>query len=606
MARDDAPYKLAKDEEELLNNLLYEEVWSGGYCDLFKNSYKHWREKCKLFDTLSKTEKEARLKKIFAALNKEHEIVNAYFSPRDSDKAQRTDDLKKFFDPLTTELQKEANEKVEERKRLYNLRHHIPLAQFDTVEDELKHLKEHEIEVASEFQDTVEHAEVAQDAGETIAAAGDLATSAIQTGRSALPTDLTHGIHAATIATSAINFVMIPILYLSAKIQGKPVPFTASNNATWAASAVFLTLAIVGVAVPPLGLIMLTVSGAVSTVVAIGSLVSAFREARKNERTLNILAKEIKNDIKIKIKLQKEVEEYRKTIDTLFAQGKTNNDPELIKAHETLYKANKNFDALNKKIHSNVRLLKSLESNKEWMAKKADVVPRVISLGLAIGGVIATALLFTPAAPIAGAIFVGLGIAGLALMGNYMREYIVTHRANKADKKKIAEKSEEAKQEEYQLRETSTLNLYNKMMPGKNDPNKTHEARVKEIALRLQDILDTKNHTSENDKNLVEFFVNFTRVHRDDTPEKGQPKPIFDELPKALSNKAFIQLQRIIEISANSSNGALSKSDKAELIIFDKKFNHFFGSHGVDLFPATSTASTKSQPAPNASNQPQP
>lgn len=592
MANDVSPFKLDDAEKRMLNQLLDQETsrketdeekpWSEEYSELFKARYLTYRQASRnsRYHHEKIEQKEAALKALILFLRKLHNQDKNYFdSP-----VNKALDLDKTLITLdaTVNIENKITEQAqrESQAALQQLTHaHTPLSIYKNtdkdVEKSYQNLMEHVEEISAEYYAQNERQEFWQDVGDTTDAAASMVTTGLQSARHALPKDLSTGVHAATVATSLINFILIPALYIVAKAQGKPVPVTASNNAVWAASAVFLALAIVGVAVPPLGLTMLAISGAVSVVVGIGSLLNPFRERAKLEKKIDAEKEKLTSLIKEQISVQTEVEKKRKELSACL--GKDQLDTKLLLIKNKITELDNRYDQLTNTILSKAQNLKSLKSNADYLTSKSDFLPRWASLGLAALGLVATILLFNPfTAPIGIAMFIGVGAASVGLMGYYMGTYLHAHRENKAyaEERKVIK---EEKAEEQALRTTSTISLYKKMFMHENQTYNlsahTHQGRVREIALRLETILDDKN--IKKNEELIAFFKNFTLVHMNDKPAKGQPKPIFDELPKTLTKKAFAHLQNLI------NDGQVDRDSLNTLREFDHKFTEFFSNYGV-------------------------
>ncbi|WP_058534438.1 hypothetical protein [Legionella saoudiensis] len=74
------------------------------------------------------------------------------------------------------------------------------------------------------------------------------------------PSELGHGFHWGAAGLAALDFLLIPMIYLSSYIYGEKVPFTLNNNARWMYSGVLLGLTLTALLVPaaasPIGLIL--------------------------------------------------------------------------------------------------------------------------------------------------------------------------------------------------------------------------------------------------------------------------------------------------------------------------------------------------------------
>lgn len=83
------------------------------------------------------------------------------------------------------------------------------------------------------------------------------------------PSHLNHGFHWGGAALAALDFLLIPMIYLSSYIYGEKVPFTLNNNARWMYSGVLLGLTLTSILVPaaatPIGLVLGGVSMGLSS-----------------------------------------------------------------------------------------------------------------------------------------------------------------------------------------------------------------------------------------------------------------------------------------------------------------------------------------------------
>jgi hypothetical protein len=84
------------------------------------------------------------------------------------------------------------------------------------------------------------------------------------------PEHLSHGLHWGGAALAALDFLLIPMIYLSSYIYGEKVPFTLNNNARWLYSGALLALTLTSILVPaaatPIGLVLGGISIGLSSV----------------------------------------------------------------------------------------------------------------------------------------------------------------------------------------------------------------------------------------------------------------------------------------------------------------------------------------------------
>ncbi|KTD72779.1 hypothetical protein [Legionella tucsonensis] len=124
------------------------------------------------------------------------------------------------------------------------------------------------------------------------------------------------GFHYAGLGIAAVNFVRIPLIYFFSLIARERPPFTLSNNARWAYSALLLGLTLTAIlvpaAAPPIALAMASLS-LVLSLVSIGHMIykqytirKSLRETNKNIKTQNNLLDEIGiNAQRLSLKLKK-------------------------------------------------------------------------------------------------------------------------------------------------------------------------------------------------------------------------------------------------------------------------------------------------------------
>lgn len=161
------------------------------------------------------------------------------------------------------------------------------------------------------------------------------------------------GFHYAGLGIAAINFVRIPLIYFFALIARERVPFTLSNNARWAYSALVLGLTLAAIlvpaAAPPIALVLASLT-LVLSLVSIGHMIykrytiqKSLRETKENIKTQEDLLEEMQENAKLlssKLKkLNKNDQDYEeraraicKEIDDLSGKYKIEKD-ELQRLH---------------------------------------------------------------------------------------------------------------------------------------------------------------------------------------------------------------------------------------------------------------------------------
>ncbi|EHL29324.1 hypothetical protein [Legionella drancourtii] len=92
------------------------------------------------------------------------------------------------------------------------------------------------------------------------------------------PTALTSGFQFGGISLAALDFLMVPGIYLAAFVLKRPVPITLNNNARWLYSAVLLALAITALTVPGAAPVIGLVSAGLALGLSTFLLAKALRE----------------------------------------------------------------------------------------------------------------------------------------------------------------------------------------------------------------------------------------------------------------------------------------------------------------------------------------
>lgn len=127
------------------------------------------------------------------------------------------------------------------------------------------------------------------------------------------------GFQYAGLGVAAVNFVRIPLIYFFALIAGDPPPFTLSNNARWAYSALLLGLTLTAIlvpaAAPPIALAMASLS-LILSLVSIGNMIykrytikKSLRETNEKIKVQEDLLEEMQENAKLLSKKLKELDE---------------------------------------------------------------------------------------------------------------------------------------------------------------------------------------------------------------------------------------------------------------------------------------------------------
>ncbi|HHT0592687.1 TPA: hypothetical protein ACTXXA_003608 [Legionella anisa] len=223
------------------------------------------------------------------------------------------------------------------------------------------------------------------------------------------------GFHYAGLGVAAVNFVRIPLIYFFALIARERVPFTLSNNARWAYSALTLGLTLTAIlvpaAAPPIGLALASLT-LILSLVSIGNMIykrytiqKSLRETTENIKTKESYLEEMQKNARLLIfklkKLNKNDQDYEERAKTICEEIKELNAKYEI-AKDELQKLH------NKKLEDE-QTLKGLGTAAFMDRGVAAALTSVVIIGLALS------FFFPP---------VGLGIvAGSAGLGAL---YVVT------------------------------------------------------------------------------------------------------------------------------------------------------------------------------------
>ncbi|AWN75680.1 hypothetical protein K8O89_10370 [Legionella anisa] len=117
--------------------------------------------------------------------------------------------------------------------------------------------------------------------------------SSIRTFNNLTPTEsLTHGLNIGTIAFAALDFLLIPFVYLTAYLLDGKAPINRSNNARWFLSAIMLALTITSICVPAIAVVMAFTTVSISLVASLfllGQALYEFYHLSKERRAIRKL-----------------------------------------------------------------------------------------------------------------------------------------------------------------------------------------------------------------------------------------------------------------------------------------------------------------------------
>lgn len=125
------------------------------------------------------------------------------------------------------------------------------------------------------------------------------------------PAGLTSGMQFGGVSLAALDFLMIPAIYLSAFIFKQPVPITLNNNARWLYSGVLLGLAITALAVPGAAPIIGLVSAGLALGLSTFLLAKALRERYVLGKERKVLRRELVSAEEEMQLIQSEAEKLR-------------------------------------------------------------------------------------------------------------------------------------------------------------------------------------------------------------------------------------------------------------------------------------------------------
>lgn len=244
--------------------------------------------------------------------------------------------------------------------------------------------------------------------------AGEAGNEALQLSASisalhgAPPAAVSTGFQFGGVSLAAVDFLLIPAIYLAAYILKQPVPMTLNNNARWLYSAVLLGLAIAAVAVSGAAPIIALVSGGLALGFSAFLLGKALYERYTLGKERKVVRQEMARD-------QEGMQQIQRAAETLHAQLQQTTDPEALAG---IYQQIAGLQTRYHEQKERIMALKEKEDVLDEKIKKLGIV-HIIDKGLAVSfaavAVVGLAVtLFFP--PVGLAILAGVSVAGLAYL----------------------------------------------------------------------------------------------------------------------------------------------------------------------------------------------
>ncbi|WP_031567887.1 hypothetical protein [Legionella wadsworthii] len=380
------------------------------------------------------------------------------------------------------------------------------------------------------------------------------------------------GFHFASLGIAAINFIRIPLIYFFSMIAGKWPPFTLSNNAKWAYSAVLLALALTGIlvpaAAPPIGIAVAGLSLALS-LYSIGNMIYKRQKIKKSI-----------NQAKVDIEVNEEIlKDIRKKASLLYSELKAaDTDEERIRICELI-------DDLQIEHKSTTATLQVLYNNKIKDEKTleglgtAAFMDRGVAAALTSLVIVGLVLsIFFP--PVGLGIAAGsAGLGALYIVGRVGVSLIAPIIKAQWEKRKSQKEKTEDNQEspepspgldeslrsqstlsgsenERDLEEDSTLKTMKELF-GLKATQRLKELKENAIEMDKLDNRLTQIVTSQNHREVLRFFQNISVIaHMEECPY-GDLKCLFDKFTSI--NEALPLLETALE---EVQNGSLDLSKK--------------------------------------------
>lgn len=222
------------------------------------------------------------------------------------------------------------------------------------------------------------------------------------------PSHLSHGFHWGGAALAALDFLLIPMVYLSSYIYGEKVPFTLNNNARWMYSGALLGLTLTSILVPaaatPIGLVLGGVSIALSSFLLGKAIYERYHLGKERKALASEIAK-AEGEMSL-------LQEQAKIVQESLARATTKEEQHALCAQVDVLK--KHYDEQKNKITG----LKEREAIVNEKVKKLEFI-HILDKGLGVGfaSLAMVGLVLSIFFPAVGfPILAGVGVASAAYM----------------------------------------------------------------------------------------------------------------------------------------------------------------------------------------------
>lgn len=206
--------------------------------------------------------------------------------------------------------------------------------------------------------------------------------SSIRTFNNIKPTEsLTQGLNIGTIAFAALDFFLIPFIYLTAYLLDGKAPINRSNNAKWLFSAIVLALAITSICVPAIAVAIAFTTASISLTLSLFLLGQALYECYH-------LSKERRATRKLIAGVESQIEESQNKASRLrTALDDVSTEQQLLLQYEQIISLQEIFNA-QKEYLIQLKLTELKLSKKIKNAGLVQVMDRSVGLSLCTMGMI--------------------------------------------------------------------------------------------------------------------------------------------------------------------------------------------------------------------------
>ncbi|WP_182351347.1 hypothetical protein [Legionella sp. PC1000] len=206
--------------------------------------------------------------------------------------------------------------------------------------------------------------------------------SSVRTFNNIKPTEsLTHGLNIGTIIFAALDFLLIPFIYLTAYLLDGKAPVNRSNNARWLFSAIVLALTITSICVPAIALAMAFTIASTSLVLSLFLLGQTLYECYQLSKERRAIRKLIAGGESQIEESQNEAAQLRTTLDDV------RTEQQLLLHYEQIISLQERFNEQKEyliKLKSKELKLSKKIKNAEFM----QVMDRGVGLSLCTMGMI--------------------------------------------------------------------------------------------------------------------------------------------------------------------------------------------------------------------------